>query len=58
MDAGSLAYLVAEQIRVRNTGFRDRTLRIELPDAPATADSAAGRFALDCPNHPITVAWE
>ncbi|MER8188508.1 methyltransferase, FxLD system [Kitasatospora sp. NPDC094015] len=54
----ALADLVAEQIRVWNTGFRDRTLRIELPDTAATADSATGRFVLHRPNHPITVSWE
>ncbi|MEU9074399.1 methyltransferase, FxLD system [Kitasatospora sp. NPDC048538] len=57
--AGSaLADLVAEQIRVWNAGFRSRTLRIELPDTPATTDPAAGRFVLDRPHHPITVIWE
>ncbi|MFJ5121350.1 methyltransferase, FxLD system [Kitasatospora sp. NPDC088548] len=54
----ALADLVAEQIRTWNTDFRARALRIELPDAPATADPAAGRFALDRPHHPITVTWE
>ncbi|MER7847390.1 methyltransferase, FxLD system [Kitasatospora sp. NPDC096077] len=54
----ALADLVAEQIRTWNTGFRDRTLRIELPDAPATAVPTAGRFVLNRPHHPITVTWE
>ncbi|MFJ9841778.1 methyltransferase, FxLD system [Kitasatospora sp. NPDC101155] len=54
----ALADLVAEQIRVWNAGFRGRTLRIELPDTPATADPSAGRFVMDRPNHPITLAWE
>ncbi|MER8104622.1 methyltransferase, FxLD system [Kitasatospora sp. NPDC094016] len=54
----ALADLVAEQIRTWNTGFRDRTLRIELPNAPTTADPTAGRFVLDRPHHPITVTWE
>ncbi|WP_395297211.1 methyltransferase, FxLD system [Kitasatospora hibisci] len=57
-DGAALADLVAEQIRVWNTGFRTRSLRIELPDTPATTDPAAGRFVLDRPNHPITVIWE
>jgi protein-L-isoaspartate(D-aspartate) O-methyltransferase len=54
----ALADLFAEQIRTWNTGFRSRTLRFELPDTPATADPAAGRFVLDRPHHPITVTWE
>ncbi|GLW74709.1 O-methyltransferase [Kitasatospora phosalacinea] len=57
-DGAALADLVAEQIRVWNVGFRTRSLRIELPDTPATTDPAAGRFVLDRPNHPITVTWE
>ncbi|MEV7027876.1 methyltransferase, FxLD system, partial [Kitasatospora sp. NPDC093558] len=57
-DGDALADLVAEQLRVWNAGFRGRTLRIELPDTPVTADPAAGRFVLDRPNHPITVIWE
>ncbi|MFJ6776926.1 methyltransferase, FxLD system, partial [Kitasatospora sp. NPDC091257] len=54
----ALADLAADQIRTWNIGFRNRTLRIELPDTPATADPAAGRFVLDRPHHPITVTWE
>ncbi|MEV7600943.1 methyltransferase, FxLD system [Kitasatospora sp. NPDC089797] len=54
----ALADLVAEQLRTWNAGFRDRALRFELPDAPAVADPAAGRFVLDRPDHPITVIWE
>ncbi|MFJ7911970.1 methyltransferase, FxLD system [Kitasatospora sp. NPDC096204] len=54
----ALAALVAEQIHTWNVGFRGRPLRFELPDAPATADTAAGRFVLDRPHHPITVTWE
>ncbi|MFE4976089.1 methyltransferase, FxLD system [Kitasatospora sp. NPDC056651] len=54
----ALADLVAEQIRTWNTGFRSRPLRFELPDTPATADPAAGRFVLSRPHHPITVTWE
>ncbi|MFJ7913142.1 methyltransferase, FxLD system [Kitasatospora sp. NPDC096204] len=57
-DGAALSDLVAEQIRVWNTGFRDRTLRIALPDAPGAADPAADRFVLERPNHPITVIWE
>ncbi|MGW3071666.1 methyltransferase, FxLD system [Kitasatospora sp. NPDC001132] len=54
----ALADLVTEQIRTWNTGFRSRPLRFELPDTPATADPAAGRFVLSRPHHPITVIWE
>ncbi|MEU1286101.1 methyltransferase, FxLD system [Kitasatospora sp. NPDC005856] len=54
----ALADLVSEQIRTWNTGFRNRTLRFKLPDAPAAADPAAGCFVLDRPHHPITVTWE
>ncbi|MFG2915621.1 methyltransferase, FxLD system [Kitasatospora sp. NPDC048298] len=54
----ALADLAAEQIRTWNTGYRSRTLRIELPDTPATAEPTAGRFVLDRPHHPITVTWE
>ncbi|WP_404868522.1 methyltransferase, FxLD system [Kitasatospora griseola] len=57
-DGAALADLVAEQIRVWNTGFRDRTLRIALPDTPGDADPEAGRFVLERPNHPITITWE
>ncbi|MFJ6619619.1 methyltransferase, FxLD system [Kitasatospora sp. NPDC091335] len=57
-DGAALADLVSEQLRTWNTGFRDRTLRFELPDTAATPDPAAGRFVLDRPNHPITVIWE
>ena len=58
-DGAALAHLVAHQIRTWDTGFRDRTLRIALPDAlAAPADPTAGRFVLDRPNHPITVTWE
>ncbi|MFD7639188.1 methyltransferase, FxLD system [Kitasatospora sp. NPDC059795] len=57
-DGAALADLVAEQIRVWNIGFRDRTLCIALPDAPGDADPAAGRFVVERPNHPITVTWE
>ncbi|MFB8201909.1 methyltransferase, FxLD system [Kitasatospora purpeofusca] len=57
-DGAALADLVAEEIRVWNTGFRTRSLRIALPDTPGAADPAAGRFVLERPNHPITVTWE
>ena len=57
-DGAALANLVSQEIRTWNTGYRDRTLRFELPDSPAAADPAAGRFVLARPNHPITVTWE
>ncbi|MEU3563809.1 methyltransferase, FxLD system [Kitasatospora sp. NPDC006786] len=57
-DGAALADLVAEQIRVWNTSFRNRTLRIALPDTLGTAAPAAGRFVLERPNHPITITWE
>ncbi|MFB7672169.1 hypothetical protein ACFC26_12190 [Kitasatospora purpeofusca] len=57
-DGGALADLVAEEIRTWNAGYRDRILRIELPDTPAVPDRATGRFVLERPNHPITVTWE
>ncbi|MFE2726339.1 methyltransferase, FxLD system [Kitasatospora sp. NPDC059327] len=57
-SGAALADLVAEEIRIWNAGYRDRTLRIELPDTPAVADRMAGRFVLARPNHPITVTWE
>ncbi|MBD0674308.1 methyltransferase, FxLD system [Streptomyces sp. CBMA156] len=53
-----LADIVAKQIRTWNTGYRARTLRIELPDTLATADPKSGRIVLDRPHHPITVTWE
>ncbi|MFD7414176.1 hypothetical protein [Kitasatospora purpeofusca] len=57
-DSTALADLVAEEIRIWNAGYRDRILRIELPDTPAVPDRAAGRFVLERPKHPITVSWE
>ncbi|WP_406110359.1 methyltransferase, FxLD system [Kitasatospora purpeofusca] len=57
-DGAALGDLVAEEIRAWSTGYRDRTLRIELPDATEAEDREAGRFVLDRPHHPITVTWE
>ncbi|MFC9328878.1 methyltransferase, FxLD system [Kitasatospora sp. NPDC057015] len=57
-DGAALADLVSEEIRTWNTGYRNRAPRFELPDAPATADPAAGIFVLKRPNHPITIIWE
>lgn len=53
-----LADLVSEEIRVWNSGFRERTPRIALPDSRGTADLASGHFVLERPNHPITITWE
>ncbi|MEV8095237.1 methyltransferase, FxLD system [Kitasatospora sp. NPDC085879] len=57
-DGAALADLVSQEIRTWGTTYRDRTVRFELPDAPVTADPAAGIFVLPRPNHPITVIWE
>ncbi|MFE2345592.1 methyltransferase, FxLD system [Kitasatospora cineracea] len=57
-DGAALAEIVGRQIRTWDTGFRDRTPRIALPDAPPAADPAAGRFVLERANHPITITWE
>ncbi|MEU4832333.1 methyltransferase, FxLD system [Streptosporangium sp. NPDC023615] len=53
-----LAELVGEQIRTWDANYRERSVRFELPDSPATADPAVGRFVLERPRHPITVIWE
>ncbi|MEU4300297.1 methyltransferase, FxLD system [Kitasatospora aureofaciens] len=53
-----LADLVAREIGTWHAGYRGRRPRFELPDAPAVADPAAGRFVLNRPHHPITVIWE
>jgi protein-L-isoaspartate(D-aspartate) O-methyltransferase len=57
-NGAGLADLVSQEIRTWDTGFRDRSVRFELPDTPAAADPAAGRFVLERPHHPITVSWE
>ncbi|MFJ4676962.1 methyltransferase, FxLD system [Kitasatospora sp. NPDC088783] len=57
-DGAALADLVSQQIRTWDTGFRDRTPRIALPDTPPAADPTAGRFVLERPHHPITITWE
>ncbi|WP_435647843.1 hypothetical protein [Kitasatospora purpeofusca] len=56
--SAALADLVAEEIRTWNAGYRDRALRIGLPDTPTVPDRAVGRFVLERPNHPITITWE
>ncbi|MCW2948945.1 MAG: L-isoaspartate O-methyltransferase [Actinoallomurus sp.] len=56
--SSALAQEMAEQVRTWDAHYRTRTVRFEIPDAPATLDSAAGRFVLDRPHHPITVIWE
>ncbi|MFF0387800.1 methyltransferase, FxLD system [Kitasatospora sp. NPDC004615] len=57
-NGAALADLVSQEIRTWDTGFRDRSVRFELPYTPAAADPAAGRFVLERPHHPITVSWE
>lgn len=53
-----LADLVAGQIRHWDDEFRARTVRFEIPHAPAAPAPALGRFVLERPDHPITVIWE
>ncbi len=50
--------LVAEQVRLWDKTYRARTVRFGIPDAPAIADPAAGRFVLHRPHHSITVTWQ
>ncbi|MGK4582190.1 methyltransferase, FxLD system [Kitasatospora sp. HPMI-4] len=57
-DGSALADLVSQEIRTWNSGYRHRTLRLELPDTPAASDPATGRFVLDRRHHPIAVTWE
>lgn len=49
--------LVAEQVRLWEKTYRAKAVRFEIPDAPAIADPAAGRFVLHRLHHPITVTW-
>ena len=53
-----LARQVAEEVGTWGTRYRDRSVRFEMPDAPATANPGTGRFVLHRPHHPITVIWE
>ncbi|MFG1661384.1 methyltransferase, FxLD system [Micromonospora chersina] len=52
-----LARHVADETRVWDAEYRTRTVRFEIPDASAQANSSAGHFVLPRPHHPITVAW-
>lgn len=53
-----LAQQVSEEIRIWDATYRSRTVRFEIPDAPAEADPSAGRFVLPRPHHPLTVIWQ
>jgi protein-L-isoaspartate(D-aspartate) O-methyltransferase len=53
-----LAHEVATEVRIWDEGYRDRSVRFELPDNPASCDPASGRFVLDRPSRPITVTWQ
>jgi protein-L-isoaspartate(D-aspartate) O-methyltransferase len=53
-----LVQQVSQEIRTWDEGYRTRAVRFEMPDTPATADPATGRFVLHRPHHPITVIWE
>lgn len=57
-DAGALADRIAAEAAIWNTGFRDRTVRFELPAEPADASPDDGRFVIDRAHHPISVIWE
>ncbi|MFC0030088.1 methyltransferase, FxLD system [Micromonospora chaiyaphumensis] len=52
-----LARHVADETRVWDAEYRTRTVRFEIPDAPAQANPSAGHFVLPRPHYPITVAW-
>jgi protein-L-isoaspartate(D-aspartate) O-methyltransferase len=56
--AADLAHRVAADAATWDARFRGRTVRFELPAAPTVASADEGRFALDRPDHPITVIWE
>ncbi|MFE9187937.1 methyltransferase, FxLD system [Micromonospora haikouensis] len=53
-----LAQQVADEARLWDTDYRARTVRFEIPDAPAGENPSAGRFVLPRPHHPITVTWQ
>ncbi|MBQ1041489.1 methyltransferase, FxLD system [Micromonospora sp. C72] len=54
----NLAGHVADEVQLWDADYRDRSVRIEIPDVPAEANPSAGRFVLHRPHHPITVAWQ
>ncbi|MFI2652514.1 methyltransferase, FxLD system [Micromonospora fulviviridis] len=53
-----LAQYVADETRVWDAEYRTRTVRFEIPDAPAQANPSGGHFVLPRPHHPITVTWQ
>ncbi|MGC3862312.1 methyltransferase, FxLD system [Micromonospora chersina] len=53
-----LAQYVADEVCVWDAEYRTRTVRFEIPDAPAQANPFAGHFVLPRPHHPITVTWQ
>ncbi len=56
---GELAARVADEIRTWDRDFRHRGVEFEIPaDGTDTSDPTRGRFFLDRPHHPITVAWQ
>ncbi|MFI7221255.1 methyltransferase, FxLD system [Micromonospora maritima] len=57
-NGADLAYQVSEEIRTWNATYRSRTVRFEIPDAPAKADPSVGCFVLPRPHHPIAVIWQ
>ncbi|WP_436776764.1 methyltransferase, FxLD system [Yinghuangia sp. YIM S09857] len=54
--SATLTHQVADEIRLWNKDYRDRTVRIEIPDHPETP--TADRFVLPRKHHPMTVVWE
>jgi protein-L-isoaspartate(D-aspartate) O-methyltransferase len=53
-----LAEHVGRQITTWDDDFRNRGVRIAIPDTPPAADPDTGRFVLRRPHHPVTVTWE
>ncbi|WP_143219906.1 methyltransferase, FxLD system [Actinomadura sp. CNU-125] len=57
-SAQDLVDRVIAEVRTWDEEYRNRDVRFELPDTPAVADPAAGRFVLERAHRPITVIWE
>jgi protein-L-isoaspartate(D-aspartate) O-methyltransferase len=57
-DATALADRIATEAATWDAGFRERTVRFELPTTPEPASPDDGRFLIDRPSHPINVIWE
>jgi protein-L-isoaspartate(D-aspartate) O-methyltransferase len=53
-----LAATVAQEVATWATGYRDRSVRFEIPTTTVIPDSDAGRFVLGARRHPITVTWQ